>query len=120
MEANNKKILEEKMCHELDIIADKYGNGQEMSVQDLEKIDKLYHALKSMKTYHAMVDAEEYMDDGFSGNMYRHGGYSGYRGRAMNGRFVSRNGANSYSEGYTRGYSEAMSQMMMPEYDYRR
>ncbi len=109
METKCNEILEQKMCKELDMIQAKYAQNpnQEMSMQDLEKIDKLYHALKSMATYNAMKDAEEY---GYNGES-RMEGNSGYRGRAMNGRFVSRDGANSYAEGYSNGYSEAMNRM---------
>ena len=39
------------------------------------------------------------------------GGSSGMRGRSpMTGRYVSREENNSYTEGYSRGYSEAMNQ----------
>ena len=45
----------------------------------------------------------------------------GYGGRAMNGRYVSRDGG-SYADGYSRGYSEAMNQQSghwpMPPYRY--
>lgn len=93
-------ILEQKMCKELDNLEDKLRNGADMTMQDLEKIDKLYHALKSKATYDAMKDAEGYGE----------GGMSGYRGRAANGRYVSRDEA-SYADGYSQGYSEAMNQM---------
>ena len=110
MDRNCHEILEQKMCKELEMIEAKYAQNQsiEMSMQDLEKIDKLYHALKSMATYKAMKEAEEY-SDGFSGM-----GYSGYRGRAANGQYVSRDTGNSqsYANGYSEGYSEAMGRMM--------
>lgn len=86
-------ILEQKMCKEIELIESKYqANPQmEMSIQDLDKLDKLYHALKSKATYEAMKDAED----------YEMTGYSGRRGRVpMSG--------NSYADGYSRGYSEAM------------
>ena len=103
MEGNRHDILEQKMCKELELLEQRYSaNTAEMSIQDLDKIDKLYHALKSMATYHAMKDAEE----------YEQGGFSGRRGRAANGQYVSRDGGDSYHEGYANGYSEAMSQMM--------
>ena len=73
-----------------------------MSIQDLEKIDKLYHALKSKATYEAMKEAEEYEE----------GGFSGRRGRSPStGRYVSRDSGRSYADGYSQGYSEAMDQM---------
>ena len=118
MEMKKNEILEQKMCRELELLGQKYQNMQgEMSVQDLEKIDKLYHALKSMATYNAMKEAEEYGGEG----------YSGRRGRnPMNGQYISRN-EESYADGYSNGYSEAMNQMnngtghypMMPRYPSR-
>ena len=85
--------------------------GTEMTDKDLERADKLAHAMKSLATYKAMKEAEEEYDEG---NM------SGYRGRGRNGRYVSREGATSYADGYSRGYSEAMRQsghypMPMPD-----
>lgn len=109
MDMRCHEILEEKMCNELDMIKGKYmqDSSKEMSMQDLEKIDKLYHALKSQATWCAMKEAEDYsMNESRTMN-----GNSEYRGRAMNGRFVSRDSANSYADGYANGYSEAMSQM---------
>ena len=103
MDMRCHEILEEKMCNELEMIKGKYMQdpSKEMSTQDLEKIDKLYHALKSQATWCAMKEAEGYPAEG----------NSEYRGRAMNGRYVSRESANSYADGYASGYSEAMNQM---------
>ena len=98
MKHSKHEILEQKMCKELDILEEKFSNGAEMSIQDLEKIDKLYHALKSKATYDAMKESEEY-EDGWNEN----GGISGYHGPINNAR--------PYSDGYSRGYSEAMTQM---------
>lgn len=74
MEMKKHEILEKMMCKELDMLAEKYekANG-EMAVQDLEKIDKLYHALKSQATYTAMKEAEGYGydEDGMSGRRMR-------------------------------------------------
>jgi len=111
------EALEKAMCKELETLEKKLGGMAEMSVQDLEKVDKLAHAMKSLATYKAMKEAEEY-EEGEEG-------FSGRRGRAMNGRYVSRDGGSSYSDGYSQGYAEAMSQMnggnsghypMMPPY----
>lgn len=109
---NKFEILEKKMCMELEAIEQKLQGGAEMSIQDLDKADKLAHAMKSLATYKAMKEAEEYeMEEG---------GMSGRRGRAMNVRYVSRDGGSSYADGYSRGYSEAMAQSghypMMPEH----
>ena len=53
-----------------------------------------------------MKEADEYSE-----NM--NGGMSGYRGRAMNGRYVSRDMDQSYADGYSRGYEEGRSQAEM-------
>lgn len=110
MEMKKHELLEQKMCKELESLEEKYRGGGEMSMQDLDKIDKLYHALKSMATYNAMKEAEDY-EGGWSSDT----GNSGRRGRAANGRYVSRDMApnQSYSEGYAEGYSEAMRHMDM-------
>jgi type I restriction-modification system DNA methylase subunit len=100
MEMNKEKILEHKLCKEIELIEQKYeNNAGEMSVQDIDKIDKLYHALKSMATYNAMKEAEEYAEDGLSGR----------RGRGMNGQYVSRDmgpgySGNYYDDGYSGHY----------------
>lgn len=102
------EALEKSMCMELEAIEQKIKSGAEMSVSDLEKVDKLTHAMKSLATYKAMKEAEEF------------DGYSGARGRSPStGRYVSRDGGASYADGYSRGYSEAMNQQsghwpMMP------
>ena len=101
MEMKSHEILEQKMCKELDALEEKMMSGADMSMNDLEKIDKLYHALKSKATYDAMKEAKYYSEEGMSG----------YRGRDTNGRFVSREDGRSYTDGYSQGYSEAMSQM---------
>ena len=99
MEMKNHNILEQKLCKEIELIENKYqNNAGEMAIQDVEKLDKLYHTLKSMATYNAMKEAEEYGE----------GGMSGRRGRGSDGRYVSRDSGESYSDGYERGYSEAM------------
>lgn len=134
MEDKQYEILEQKMCKELEMIEAKYRQNprSDMDVQDLEKVDKLVHALKSLSTYKAMKEAEEYGEEGFSGYSGE-GGNSGRRGRSpVTGRYVSRDGGASFADGYSRGYSEAMSQMsqaqggnsghypMMNEYGPRR
>ena len=108
MEAKHD-ILEQKLCREIEILEQKYQNmAGEMSVQDVDKLDKLYHTLKSKATYDARKEAEEYEE--------YEGGMSGRRGCGANGRYVSResrasDSRASYEDGYSRGYSEAMSQM---------
>ena len=98
--------LEEAMCKELEMLDKKYAaEAGEMTVGDVEKADKLYHALKSAATYHAMKDAEEWDEEeegeasgegrGYRGRSYgRYGGYAGgrsyRRGRDSMGRYTSR------------------------------
>jgi len=112
------EALEKAMCKELETLEQKLKGSAEMSIQDLDKVDKLAHAMKSLATYKAMKEAEEEYGEGEEG-------FSGRRGRAANGRYVSRDGGSSYSDGYSQGYAEAMSQMnggnsghypMMPPY----
>ena len=103
------EALEKEMCKELEAIEQKMKAGTEMSIQDLDRVDKLTHAMKSLATYKAMKEAEEYEMDGMSGR----------RGRAMNGRYISRTGGSSYADGYTHGYSEAMRQMSPDYYPMR-
>ena len=74
--------------HELD---KKYANGTQLSGKDLEDVDKMAHALKSIATYEAMKG-----ESGYEGDSYA-------RGRSrMTGRYVSRDGGYSRDEGYHR------------------
>lgn len=85
--------LENAMCKELKKLDEKYANDvPEMSVQDVEKIDILYHALKSAETFYAMKDADEWEMDAHSGRGYsgRDGDRSYRRGRDSMGRYTSR------------------------------
>ena len=43
---------------ELEQLEDKYTGGAQMTGQDLEHVDKMVHALKSLATYEAMKSAE--------------------------------------------------------------
>ena len=84
--------LEETMLKELDKLNKKYGSeSSELSIQDLEKADKIYHTLKSAETYYAM---KEQGGMGMSGRFYNSYGYeppmSYGRGRDSMGRFTSR------------------------------
>ena len=95
--------LEKVLCHELDLLDRKYGSETvEMTPQDVERADKLYHALKSAATYHAMKDADEWEDKDASGRSYR-------RGRDMRGRYVSRDMGPGYD-----GYSGYMPEWVPP------
>ena len=94
---------------------------EEMSVLDIDLVDKLTHALKCIKTSIAMIEAEEeeggasrrsYAREGsYRGSAYDGGsrrsqdggsydGYSGRRGRSpRTGRYVSREGGYSGHDG---------------------
>lgn len=97
--------LEEAMCKELEKLDKKYASDvPEMSVQDVERADVLYHALKSAATYHAMKDADEWEDDSETSGRYRGNmGRSYRRGRDAMGRYVSRD-----MDGYSGHYPEWM------------
>lgn len=100
MDTSCHKFFEEKMLHELELLKTKYmqNPSQELSMQDIEKLDKIYHELKSQATYCAMKEAENYED----GTRNNQNGNSEYR---------SHESGDRYTEGYSRGYSEAMNQM---------
>ena len=101
--------LKEALCKELEKLDKKYaGEPGEMSAQDAEKADMLYHALKSAATYYAMKDAAEWEEKDASGRSYR-------RGRDAMGRYVSRDMGYSgrYDDGYSGHYPE-----WMPPYRY--
>ena len=67
----------EVLHQELKQLEKKLTKGGSLNMQDLETIDKLAHALKSIATYEAMEGSSEY-----SGESY----YSG-RGSRMSGRY---------------------------------
>lgn len=84
--------------------------GGELSAGDVDYIDKLTHAIKSIKTTIATMEA----DGGYSGRYpmyayndggsYRHDGMSYARGRVGN---VRRDSMGRYSSRYEGGYSRA-------------
>jgi len=88
--------LKKMLCRELDEIA----RQKELSMGDIEVVDKLTHSIKSLVTIMAMEDsgysygdgyggtyrrnemgryADGNYDDGYSGRRYYDGGYSGRR-----------------------------------------
>lgn len=75
--------------------------GGEMTGADLEYVDKLTHAIKSIKTTMAMMEADdEYSNEGGSyGGSYR-GGQGGNRGGSNRG---GSNRGGSYGGSYARG-----------------
>ncbi len=70
----------EALHREMAEMDEKYANGAKLNAQDLEHIDRMAHALKSIATYKAMEGASEY-----------DGSYARGRSR-MTGRYVSRDG----------------------------
>lgn len=84
-------ILKKELCKEIDIIGAKLESGAEMSIADLEKIDKLAHAMKNLIK---IKDSEEHENrQNMSGRM---GGY-----------YASGNMGNSFADGYSRGFADA-------------
>ena len=75
--------------HELD---KKYANGTQLSGKDLEDVDKMAHALKSIAGYEMIVNSES----GYEGDSYARG-----RSRTT-GRYISRDGGYSGYSGYSR------------------
>lgn len=82
-----------------------YANKSEFTDKDAEIYKCLMSGLKDQLTAEAMLMAEHHEDESEDEE-----GLSGRRGRAMNGRFVSRDGGQSYAEGYSQGYNEGMRQ----------
>ena len=76
----------EAIHKEMDMLDDKYSKGTQLSAQDLEHIDKMAHALKSLKTYEAMAGNSEY-----GGSYDGEGSYARMRSRTT-GRYISREG----------------------------
>lgn len=84
--------LDKALCRELEKLNKKYGEGGEMSQQDLDRADTLYHAMKSAETYYAMVDADGGEDESGENRSYRGGrgySYAPYRS-PRTGRYISR------------------------------
>lgn len=87
--------IEQALHKELSKIDKKMeSEGTDMSTQDLEIVDKLFHALKSAETYYAMGEGGEmsFRGSGYSG-YGGSGNYSGNsyaRGRDGRGRYTSR------------------------------
>lgn len=101
------KNLKRIAIEELEQLDAKYANKSEFTPEDAKTYDCMMHALKCHLTAEAMMEAEEYGEDETEGT-------SGRRGRnPMNGRYVSRDGGNSYADGYSQGYSEGMRQGTM-------
>lgn len=91
----------ETLSRELEDVNEKIRKAGGMSAGDLETVDKLSHALKSIKTTIAMMEADE-EEDGYS-NRYMpwYGGVS-YENRGGNRGGMSRRGGRSYARGARR------------------
>lgn len=107
---NEKNEMLHKLCkaltEELDEYSKKIEKADKMSAGDLAAIDTLSHALKSIKTTIAMMDADD-GEGGYSGRympLYYPGGMSYADGRSNRGGSSNR-GSNSYDGGssYARG-----------------
>ena len=68
----------EALHREMDNLDEKYASGAQMNASDLDHIDKMAHALKSLKTYEAMNGNSEY--GSYDGGSYDGGSYA--RGRS--------------------------------------
>ena len=89
----------EALHREMEQLDEKFSKGAQMSSQELEHIDKMAHALKSLATYEAMQGSSAM--SGYQGDSYARG-----RSRTT-GRYMSRDGGyNSQDpDGYGRdGY----------------
>lgn len=102
--------IDKKLHKELQKIDKKLENDSaEMSAQDIELADCIFHALKSAETYYAMVESGgmgfsgEYSGNYGSGNSYA-------RGRDSRGRYTSREMSRE-GGGYSGRYP------MMPMYE---
>lgn len=82
------KNLEKAMCKELEKLDRKYTSDTEMTDQDAERADKLYHALKCAATYHAMKDAEEWEEE--ETRSFRNGRSYARTRDLRTGRYISR------------------------------
>lgn len=110
------KNLKRVAMSELRKLNAQYANKEEFSESDAKKYDCMMHGLKCQLTVEAMLEAKE---GGEEEEWVQEQGNSGRRGRASNGRFVSREGGGgggsgtaqqSFAEGFSQGYSEAMNQ----------
>jgi len=112
--------LEEAMCAELEKLDKKYsGDTAEMSIQDAEKADLLYHALKSAETYHAMKDVGEWEESG-DGRSYRGGrGYSDGRSYARRRDSMGRFSRDMGMDGYSGHYPPMYPMSYGPDGDWR-
>lgn len=96
----------ETLSHELSEANDKIRqSGGKLSGSDLDYVDKLTHALKSIKTTMAMMEAED-------GGSYYDGGYRSMRGGSYaRGRGYSRRMGRYPRNGYSRDGGEMVDEL---------
>lgn len=82
--------IENVLIDELEMVNEQYKDGHEINSGDLEKVDKVSHALKCLVTCKAMMDG----DQGTSERSYARG-----RSRTT-GRYMSRTGRPEDPRGY--------------------
>ena len=110
---NEKTEMLHKLCkalaEELDEYSKKIEKADKMSAGDLEAVDKLSHALKSIKTTIAMIEAED-GEGGYSGRyMPRMGAYYGPGGMSYNdGERMGDGRGSSYARGRTNARRDSM------------
>lgn len=92
-------VLEKALCRELEILEEKYRNGQEMNEGDIRRADLLTHTLKSMAGYTAMKQAEGYGYD----NSYAYGNRPPMNNN-MNNNNMNNNMNNSYMNNMSNSY----------------
>ena len=88
----------EALHREMEQLDEKFSKGAQMNGQELEHIDKMAHALKSLATYEAMQGNSE-----AGGYSYRGDSYARGRSR-MTGRYISRDEGPGYNSQDPDGY----------------
>ena len=115
---NTLHELCETLSRELADVNEKiHSNGGDMSAGDLELVDKLTHALKSIKTTIAMMESEGYSNRSmaYRGRAYRGRSYEsdGYGGMSnARGRVNNPTGRNQYSREYGYSYADSMDELL--------
>lgn len=104
----------EALMEELEDYSKKIEKSDGMSAGDLEAVDKLTHALKSVKTTIAMMEASEDGNSYRGGNSnrggmsYARGGRGGRSNNPMGRNQYSRDGGYSYAGDFQSALQEAM------------
>lgn len=101
------KNLKRVAMNELRMLDEQYAGKEQFTDGDCKQYDLLVHALKCHLTIKAMLEAEEEEWEGSEN------GISGRRGRAANGRYVSRDGMPNRS--YSQGFQDGVNSMQEPE-----